>query len=463
MDQEYVKNDRIHAVGDSIVGRVRKANEDNCGFAETPNGNLFVVCDGMGGHVGGAVASRIAVASIIKYMSDHVYADIPQAIKDSLDFANREITNKAQQDKSLTGMGTTACILLINDQSAWISHIGDSRIYLYVSKEKTLHRITKDHSFVQMLVDTDQIDDREAESHPRKNIILKALGTGDRLVVDICNDLVVPSVGDIFMICSDGLSGMLNDNEIESIIGDEDYSLEDKLKILLDDANAPDKGKDNITVQLIAILQSDAENSVFPDFNPMWRQQKLDIEDFEIPVSVSMGTSIEPVKKNYNWVWWLVTSCVAVFVFAAVASTFLYFKKGYALESEKNQESIALIKDSEKKIKALRRDSIRLEAQKQELDAMLSSLDSPEPEIQELQQQTETDLSETKEKIEEESARLETLKNGSGDLGIVTERLSRNDSTDYLGAFKQWTGRFRDSLKFKKPRIKKEVKDTCKE
>ena len=110
------------------TGLVREANEDSCGTAETPNGILCVVCDGMGGHVGGAEASRIAVNCIIQYFDREIYPDIKQALKETLDFANLQIIGAASENPDLQGMGTTACVLLVQDNCVWLAHVGDSRI-----------------------------------------------------------------------------------------------------------------------------------------------------------------------------------------------------------------------------------------------------------------------------------------------------------------------------------------------
>ena len=156
---------RNHSI--TNVGKVRKANEDNYGDTMTPNGHLFVVCDGMGGHVGGAKASSIAVSSIIEYFMRQEFSNVIQAIDRSLSFANEQIFANALSDPTLKGMGTTAVVLIISGNDCYVGHVGDSRIYL--KSDNKLNRITKDHSFVQTLVDSGVISDDEAESHPNKN------------------------------------------------------------------------------------------------------------------------------------------------------------------------------------------------------------------------------------------------------------------------------------------------------
>lgn len=265
-----VNNANLEAYGLSITGQVRKANEDSCGFATVPNGELFVVCDGMGGHVGGATASRIAVNQIIEHFKAQLYPNIYEALNDALCRANIQILGAADADPSLKGMGTTACIVLVNENDAYIAHVGDSRIYLFEAEKRRLFRITKDHSFVQSLVDMGQLDDREAEHHPRKNVIMKALGTKEELKPEVYMSPVQPAKGDMFLICSDGLSGMVDDNGIESILAS-DQSVEQKVLDLVNNANVPGKGLDNITAQVIRVVDSPYPVSNHPDHNPRWR------------------------------------------------------------------------------------------------------------------------------------------------------------------------------------------------
>jgi len=247
------------------TGLVREQNEDCCGTVETQNGTLCVVCDGMGGHVGGMEASRIAVDCVIQYFSKDSYVDIRQALWDALDFANLQIIGMAAENPSLKGMGTTACVLLVQDGCVWLAHVGDSRIYLFVASEKRLHRLTKDHSYVQGLIDQGIIYEEEAESHPHKNRILKALGIKEDLQAEIADRPVLPAKGDIFLICSDGLSGMVADKRIEAILS-EKTDLQHKETTLMTAAKAAG-GWDNITFQLVKINQSSHKKSVFESKN----------------------------------------------------------------------------------------------------------------------------------------------------------------------------------------------------
>lgn len=300
-----VNNTNIEAYGLSDKGQVRAANEDSCGFATVPNGELFVVCDGMGGHVGGATASRIAVEQIKQHFQDQLYPNVYQALYDALCRANIQILGAAAADPSLKGMGTTACIVLFTGNDAYIAHVGDSRIYLFEAEKKRLFRITKDHSFVQSLVDMGQLDDRDAEHHPRKNVIMKALGTKEDLKPEVYMSPVQPAKGDMFLICSDGLSGMVDDNGIEAILSS-DQSTEQKVLDLVNNANVPGKGLDNITAQVIKVLESPYPVSNHPDHNPRWRNQPNGgtTRDVEMSVSPQMPLqAVEPPKKKMSAKW----------------------------------------------------------------------------------------------------------------------------------------------------------------
>lgn len=266
--------DNIYKKG--VIGNVRKAQEDSHDiFLKTPNGDAFVVCDGMGGHVGGAVASSTAVRSIKEYLEKEKYPNPIQALNGALQFANQQILGYANEHPELKGMGTTACIVLFQGDEVWIAHVGDSRIYLYLGKEKQLHRITKDHSYVQTLVDQGIIDDEAAETHENKNRILKALGVTTNLqpTFNYLNKPILPKNDDIFLICSDGLSGMIHDKTIEEILAQKDLTLEQKGEELImramEGETVKPGGQDNCTVELIKVDNSPWKTSEFKSYNPV--------------------------------------------------------------------------------------------------------------------------------------------------------------------------------------------------
>lgn len=269
------------------VGLVRSANEDGYGDALTPNGHVYTVCDGMGGHVGGATASKIAVQSILEYFNKQNYDNLMVAIDRALIFANEQIYGAAQNDPSLKGMGTTAVILIINGNECYLGHVGDSRIYL--KSENKLYRLTKDHSFVQTLVDQGIINDEDAENHPKKNQILKALGIGPLIEPTVASGPTYVKEGDVFMLCSDGLSGMVKDATMEMNI--DHLNLETSGQNLVNLALA-NGGHDNITVTLVGITNSPHKSSEFTHYNP-----KIYNSEEQVDLNQSTKSTIKKNKK----------------------------------------------------------------------------------------------------------------------------------------------------------------------
>jgi len=246
------------------IGNVRKANEDNLGHSITQNGAIFTVCDGMGGHVGGATASKIAVDCIINHLHANTDSLNGIEINNAIVLANQSIIEAAKENPELRGMGTTCTVLVVNNETINIGHVGDSRIYI-LHKQK-LHRITKDHSFVQNLVDSGAIQDHEAENHPRKNELTRALGVRNLVEPTINTDAIKPIKGDKFLLCTDGLCGLINDKEIEQILNNTS-NLNDCTAQLINAAKLAG-GHDNITVQLIEITDSPYQQSSYPNFSP---------------------------------------------------------------------------------------------------------------------------------------------------------------------------------------------------
>jgi len=236
------------------IGLVRENNEDYFGVAQTPNEIVCIVCDGMGGHNGGEVASRIAVGSIAKYFETQECEDAKLALKNAFDFANQQIINEAKQNLNLRGMGTTACVLLIRGNCVWIAHVGDSRIYLFEARKKRLRRLTSDHSLVQVLVNQGIITEKMAATHPNKNQILKALGIKEDIKADISEKPILPSQNDIFLLCTDGLCSEVSDKAIEKILA-KNVTLPEKSNLLMLAAKMTG-GRDNITLELVKISYS---------------------------------------------------------------------------------------------------------------------------------------------------------------------------------------------------------------
>jgi len=239
------------------VGRVRRVNEDYYGARETLNGEVVVVCDGMGGHAGGETASRLAVESIIASLNGKLSADPLNALNEALLYANQVILDYAIQHPELKGMGSTCVVLLLKDNCVYYAHVGDSRIYLY--SKNNLQQLTKDHSFVQSLVDAGAISPKDAESHPRKNEITNALGLKRMQPPSLGQKPCKPRRGDILLLCTDGLTGMVSDAKIQELLGSE-ILLYDKAKELVRLSNNAG-GIDNITLQLVQFSGSGFANS----------------------------------------------------------------------------------------------------------------------------------------------------------------------------------------------------------
>lgn len=232
------------------VGRVRTANEDAFGNWLTPNGHLFVVCDGMGGHIGGAIASQAAVAAIYQTMAAQQYPAAPIALQYCLEEANKKLRSMVEANPSLQGMGTTAVVVLVQGNLAFYAHIGDSRIYLF--RQNSLRRLTRDHSFVQSLVDQGHINEEEAEKHPRRNEIYRALGIQDTVDPTVLQTPLTLEPGDRLILCTDGLNGMIGDKGITSVLSERSMSIQqqsERLVQLADEAG----GHDNTTVQIIHV------------------------------------------------------------------------------------------------------------------------------------------------------------------------------------------------------------------
>ena len=407
-----VKNTNLEAYGLSITGQVRKANEDSCGFATVPNGELFVVCDGMGGHVGGATASRIAVEQIIQHFQAQLYPNVYQALHDALCRANIQILGAAVADPSLKGMGTTACIVLISDNDAYIAHVGDRRIYLSEEEKKRLFRITKDHSFVQSLVDMGQLDDRDAEHHPRKNVIMKALGTKEELDPEVYPSPVQPAKGDMFLICSDGLAGMVDDNCLEAILSS-DQSVEQKVLDLVNNANVPGKGLDNITAQVVKVLESPYPVSNHPDHNPRWRNEPEEGAASDVDKVQAAPQADKPVKKKKVKLLLAILIPVIVLLLlagAAVAAYFIWWR-GKGGKEDPNQQKQEVVDESTKKVNENDGKTINFEEQGKSTNGLENPKDAINAELEEaLKAKAEADKDKEMAQKEVEKAKKEAEK-----------------------------------------------------
>ena len=199
------------AFAQSDIGRVRKTNEDSYVFLPP---HLFVVADGMGGHVAGEIASNLGASTIREYIEKiPPPAEWEQSLKEAIVQANTKIYLMSQAKTECQGMGTTVTAVYLDNAEVYWSHVGDSRLYLI--RESTLHQITNDHSLVWELMQNGSITSEEAQTHPQRNILTRAVGTSDILSVDAGKFLWQP--GDSLLLCTDGLTNMLSEETILSI------------------------------------------------------------------------------------------------------------------------------------------------------------------------------------------------------------------------------------------------------
>ncbi|MFN8284328.1 MAG: Stp1/IreP family PP2C-type Ser/Thr phosphatase [Chitinophagales bacterium] len=242
------------------IGLKRSRNEDSIGFIEIEDGYVFVVCDGMGGHEGGEIASKTAVRAIIEYLNSTKIENVSVSLHQAITFANKEIYSTAINRPDLKGMGTTVVVLLIYKDEIYTAHVGDSRIYAL--SDRQFFQISKDHSVVQEMIDNGIIQPHEAENHPRKNEITRALGVKQEVIPAINNKVLKAKVGDRFVICSDGLHGMINTLTFSTTV--QQFANPDECAAKLIALAKEGGGDDNISVQIIDITESPFTESYYP-------------------------------------------------------------------------------------------------------------------------------------------------------------------------------------------------------
>lgn len=228
-------------------GREREKNEDYQAYFDTINGHVFVVCDGMGGHMGGEIASEMAVEAVGEYFNTRYYKNPFLAVENAIIHANKKVHNHAINNSDCYNMGTTIVLVLIRDNRVFYAHVGDSRLYVF--RKNKLKLRTRDHSYVNKLVDEKRITEKEALKHPLRNEITKAIGLFPEVEPEVANSAYIPQEGDILLLCSDGLNSMISDNTIENILSGKE-SIEEKAEQLIQSA-LDNGGTDNVSVQLI--------------------------------------------------------------------------------------------------------------------------------------------------------------------------------------------------------------------
>ncbi|MBO5071099.1 MAG: Stp1/IreP family PP2C-type Ser/Thr phosphatase [Roseburia sp.] len=230
------------------AGIRRETNQDYMYTSETAVGslpNLFLVADGMGGHAAGDYASRFTVEKIVEYIRTSRTMGPVALMKEAIGEANRRLLKEASEDLGKAGMGTTIVAATVEGNKLYTANVGDSR--LYVLNQEGITQITRDHSLVEEMVRLGEMDKSEAKDHPDKNIITRAIGVTPEVSVDFFETILEPE--DIVLMCSDGLSNMIEDEEIWNIVL-EQKDIVGTAEKLVDTANQ-NGGKDNITVVLI--------------------------------------------------------------------------------------------------------------------------------------------------------------------------------------------------------------------
>jgi len=241
----------------SDIGQVRMKNEDSVGLHQpggekqlADRGTIFVVADGMGGHRGGEIASKLAVETIVSLYYTVEAPDPTAILGECFVQANKKIFQKATSDADLFGMGTTCTTMVVRGTEAFFAHVGDSRAY--VLRNGDLFQLTEDHSLVGEMVRSGILSLEDAQHHPKRNVITRSLGTHQDLAPDFPSTPYTIADGDVFLLCSDGLTSMVPDEEIKSIVGAHEPT--EACQALVDLANT-NGGKDNITVQIVKIVQ----------------------------------------------------------------------------------------------------------------------------------------------------------------------------------------------------------------
>jgi protein phosphatase len=236
---------------------IRSGNEDNFAVDALPTRGLFIVADGMGGHAAGEVASEMAVQIVQRELTPVRSLDgedVVQLVASALKRANRAIHDRTLTEVDKQGMGTTVSVLLVSGARYLIGQVGDSRIYLL--RDGQLTQLTKDHSYVQEQVDAGFLTPEQARYHPYSNVITRCVGAGNDVEADIYRGEV--RAGDLFLVASDGLTGMVDDRRLAQLLGSR-ADPERKVQALISEANGRG-GLDNITAIIVQVLETGPES-----------------------------------------------------------------------------------------------------------------------------------------------------------------------------------------------------------
>lgn len=230
------------------IGVKRKMNQDFVYCEQNQVGslpNLFIVADGMGGHKAGDFASRFSVEKVVEYIQSSKLTSPIRLFEEAIKNANTLLLNEAKENPNLEGMGTTLVVATIIDDILYVGNIGDSRLYVI---HDDIKQITRDHSLVEEMVENGELNKSEARFHPNKNIITRAIGASGDAIPDFFE--ISLKEEDIILMCSDGLSNMIDDTEVFEIVTSRKDEIKNAVRALIEKANEYG-GKDNITVIVV--------------------------------------------------------------------------------------------------------------------------------------------------------------------------------------------------------------------
>tara|TARA_Y100001970_G_scaffold271547_1_gene367125 strand:+ start:3027 stop:4172 length:1146 start_codon:yes stop_codon:yes gene_type:complete len=311
MITKKIRDSYIRAAGATHVGLVRQSNQDNFAFRE----GTFVLADGMGGHQGGEVASLEATSTILESGKINSVADMVKSVSK----ANQAILKRAKKEDNLSGMGTTVCVLseivgTTGKKRIGIANVGDSRIYRLGKSELT--QITQDHSLVGDLVRTGELTQEEAARHPQRNILTRALGIEQDLVIDTWE--LNPVAGDKYLLCSDGLFNEIDDEKIAQILM-EDAELEKIAQNLIDHALEAG-GHDNITALVLCVEDQES-------FEPEdWILSEINQHTV---FKSRLNSAVDSEIKNFDWKPVVICMSVLLLIVSVFTAIGLYARSGW--------------------------------------------------------------------------------------------------------------------------------------
>ena len=287
----------VRAVLRTDVGLVRSENQDFGTYTTAseesishPGGRLLIVADGMGGHRGGATASKLAGETVKMQYLDSETSDIPTALRQSLSRANARIFSEAQSNPELRGMGTTTSVLAVRDHHGWLAHVGDSRIYLV--RDGAIQQLTDDHSLVATMVREGLLTSQEAETHPRRNVLQRSMGVAEDVEIDVRGPFELRE-GDTFILCSDGLHGVVKEQELQEIAaGTIEEAADEFLRRALE-RGAPD----NVTVIVARVEMTDEPPPPPVIFNDARFEDTQPLDPLDIAAAEALDETVKDTQK----------------------------------------------------------------------------------------------------------------------------------------------------------------------